>query len=81
MNVSNVTGSKDFFEPAFRNVPLKLTIICATLAMVIFQILSGYGIIWYEKYGSDKKRILINRCVFKKHPGLFWFIVDVFSLQ
>ena len=75
MNVSNVTGSKDFFEPAFRNVPLKLTIICATLAMVIFQILSGYGIIWYEKYGSDKKRILVNRLL----TSLCWtgIVVDI----
>ena len=47
--------------------------------MVIFQILSGYGIIWYEKYGSDKKRILINRYVLKKIPASFG-LLSTFSL-
>ena len=78
-NETNAT--LDFFETAFQDGPVKTTSIAITVILMAILVPIGYGIIWYEKYGSDKKRILINRCVFKKHPGLFWFIVDVFSLQ
>jgi hypothetical protein len=53
----------DFFAEAFANGPLKYFSIAATILFLIFLIPSGYGIIWYEHYGADSKRILINRCV------------------
>ena len=55
--------SSDFFAVAFQNGPLKTTALLITLVSVFFLVPSGYGIIWYERYGSDSKRILINRLV------------------
>lgn len=51
----------DFFAEAFHNGPLKTISIAITLISLVYLVLSGFGIIWYEKYGSDKKRIIINR--------------------
>ena len=51
----------DFFAGAFQNGPLKVFAILITILCVIFLVSSGYGMIWYERYGSDKKRTLINR--------------------
>jgi len=56
-----INKSIDFFESAFRDGPIKTTAISVTLIFIAFLIPIGYGIIWYERYGSDKKRILVNR--------------------
>ena len=56
-------SSSDFFAPAFSDGPLKYFSIVTTTVFIIFLIPSGYGIVWYEHYGADSKRILINRCV------------------
>lgn len=51
----------DFFEVAFRDGPLKTGTIAVTLVLVIILSAAGYGIIWFERFGSDKKRTLVNR--------------------
>jgi len=61
MNATSAVESSDFFEVAFKDGPLKTTTITVTLILVLIFFAAGYGIIWFEKFGSDKKRTLINR--------------------
>ena len=60
-SVKSNQESSDFFAAAYENGPLKAFAIITTVLCVIFLASSGYGMIWYERYGSDKKRNLINR--------------------
>ena len=66
----------DFFSDAFQNGPLKTAAIITSLISVILLIPSGYGIIWYERYGSDKKRILINRLM----TSICWTGIEFYIL-
>ena len=57
-----MTGNEtDFFEVAFRSGPLKTGTISLTLFFAVILSAAGYGFIWFEKFGSDKKRTLVNR--------------------
>jgi hypothetical protein len=68
--------SADFFAGAFHNGPLKTVSITVTLISLVCLVLSGYGIIWYEKYGSDKKRIIINRLL----TSICWTGIEFYLL-
>jgi hypothetical protein len=57
----NKSAREDFFAPAFENGPLKTSVIALSILYLFFIIPSGLGIIWYERFGSDLKRNLINR--------------------
>jgi len=57
----NLSVGDDFFAPAFENGPLKTRVIVLSILYLFFIIPSGLGIIWYERFGSDLKRNLINR--------------------
>lgn len=72
-NETNAT--LDFFETAFQDGPVKTTSIAITVILMAILVPIGYGIIWYEKYGSDKKRILVNRLL----TSLCWtgIVVDI----
>ena len=83
MNHSNVilkslrtSTSGDFFAEAFQHGPLNVAAIALTCLFGIYLVPSGYGMIWYERYGSDKKRILINR-VFS---SVCWTGIELFAL-
>ena len=70
------SNDDDFFSAAFENGPLKT---CS----LIFSILSGlillpsmYGIVWYEHYGNDLKRILLNMLVSSMSwVGIVWYVL------
>ena len=76
----NIT-STDYFAIAFQNSPLKTCTLTITIICLIILIPTGYGIIWFEHYGSDKKRTLINRLF----SSLCWtslqYYVLVFPLE
>jgi hypothetical protein len=57
----NESAEEDYFAPAFENGPLKTSVIVLSILYLFFIIPSGLGIIWYERFGSDLKRNLINR--------------------
>jgi hypothetical protein len=77
MNVTNTNtnGSYDFYYVAINHEPLKTF-------SVIFTILSGllivpgmYGIIWYESFGTELKRILVNMLVSSFcWCGIVWYL-------
>ena len=60
-NLFNKSTSDDFFAPAFEIGALKISVIVLSILYLFFIIPSGLGIIWYERFGSDLKRNLINR--------------------
>ncbi len=68
------SSSSDFYSVAYENGPFKTATVVATLISIVIFVLTGYGIIWYEHYGSDKKRILINRLV----SSLCWTGIELF---
>ena len=82
-NITIDNNKEDFFTGLFENRPSK------TFA-VIFSCLGGsivlsllYSIIWYERFGSDNKRTLLNKLVSSLCWTCFeWFfsiqIVDMF---
>ena len=51
----------DFFAAAFQNGQLQLCTMTFTIICLLILIPIEYGMIWFEHYGSDKKRTLINR--------------------
>jgi len=70
------TSSGDFFEAAFQHGSLNFAAIILTILFAIYLVPSGYGMIWYERYGSDKKRILINRFF----SSVCWTGIELFTL-
>jgi hypothetical protein len=61
-----INGSKietDFFEIVYQNRPSKFVIL--SLAVILFPIKMSllYSITWYERFGCDLKRTLINKFV------------------
>ncbi len=63
MKNSTLNNTQDYFEDLFANNPVKIILI---IFSIISSILSNpviCGIIWFERFGSDMKRIFINRMV------------------
>ena len=53
--------TKDYFAGLFEDRPSKIfAIVFSSLIGIVISFLI-YGIIWYERFGSDNKRTLINR--------------------
>ena len=71
---SHQNSSSDFFEAAFQDGPAKTSCIAVTLISMLVLIPAGYGIVWYEKFGSDKKRILVNRLL----TSLCWTSTELY---
>jgi hypothetical protein len=62
MNSSITNDSSiDFFATAYAKTALTKTSIVISIIFAFLNIISGIGIIWFERFGSDKKRTLINR--------------------
>jgi len=66
--------STDHFSAAFENGYIK-NISASVSCIVILIILPFlYGIIWYERYGTDVKRVLLNRMV----SSICWSFFEYF---
>ena len=67
MNVtSNVTtelASEAFFALLYETRPSKIIIVTLSAALVPINVLLLYSIIWYEHYGVDLKRTIINKSI------------------
>jgi hypothetical protein len=60
VKASSVTH-EDFFKGVYEHQPVKTLILFLCLGLTIINILLLYSIIWYEHFGSDLKRTLINK--------------------
>jgi hypothetical protein len=68
---TEVEPHKNVFEGLFENRPSKIVGVLFAIPMSVFICLAAYGIIWFERYGSDLKRIFINKMV----SSVCWTIV------
>jgi len=59
----NASVDGDFFENLYRNRPSKFIIMSAALVLMAINLTLLYGIIWFERFGLDLKRTLINKLV------------------
>jgi hypothetical protein len=60
---SSITNNDtiDFFAVAYAKSPLTKVSIVISLVITVLNIVCGFGIIWFERFGCDQKRTLINR--------------------
>jgi len=58
---TNISKSEKLFSQLFENNPSKIFSISLTVILVVILTFGNFGIVWYEKFGSDKKRTLINK--------------------
>ena len=69
-----MSNSSDFFADAYQDGPFKSVAISITILSIFIIVPSGYGIIWYEKYGVDQKKNLINRIL----TSACWTGIDLY---
>ena len=65
---------KFFFDGLCENRPSKIIGIVLASILPVFACLPAVGIIWFERFGSDLKRIFINKLV----SSVFWNILAYF---
>jgi hypothetical protein len=67
MKMKNFTSNNltictdDFFNGAFENRPSKIVFMTFTIVTLPFVLLLVYSIIWYERFGLDIKRTIVNK--------------------
>ena len=72
----NVTSQEDHFSNIFEDRPLKYVGVVTSFLLMFIICCLCVGIIWYEQFGSDQKRILINKLV----SAFCWAILITFVL-
>jgi len=72
----SVNVSEDYFEVIFEDRPLKYVCLCFSFVSMMAVCSLAAGIIWFEYFGSDLKRIFINRIV----SSVCWTILEGFLL-
>ena len=54
-------NQSDFFSGLFEDRPIKTIGVTLALASGTFYLAMFCGIIWFERFGSDKKRTILNK--------------------
>ena len=63
-NYSNLDSNhENSFKKLYENNAIKISMVCISVPLSIIVITLSYGIIWYEKFGTDQKRTMINKLV------------------
>ncbi len=74
-NVQNFTN-EHFFDGLNINRPSKLIAVFAAVLLMSLNSLAFVGIIWFERFGSDLKRIFIDRIVTSvAWSSMSWYIL------
>lgn len=69
-------NSSDCFAGIFENRPIKIVGVSISVTSSLFYILIIYSIIWFEHFGSDKKRTILNKLVSSICAcSIFWFSI------
>ena len=63
INESSVLDKSDYFLDLFENRPSKIIAVTSSVVLNMIYLPILYSIIWYEKFGSDKKRTVLNKLV------------------
>jgi hypothetical protein len=76
-NVTFVRAVKmDDFSGLLENRASKIFSIILSLLTIPVIIAMFYGIVWYERFGSDNKRTLMNKLI----AALCWSFIQVFGV-
>ena len=70
----NINGN--YFDGLFEQRPSKIVGVILAFILTIVVVLSTYSIIWFERFGSDLKRIFINKLV----SSICWCILAWFLI-
>ena len=57
----NVTTDSDFFNGLFENRPSKIFFMAISILLILLASVLCYSVIWYERFGLDAKRTIINQ--------------------
>ena len=74
-NDSEIIGN-DYFDGLFENRPSKVVGVVSASFLTVTVSLATYGLIWFERFGSDLKRIFINKMV----SSICWSILAWFLI-
>jgi hypothetical protein len=82
-NCTILGNDNDFFAGVFENRPSKIMAVIFSVLGELALLTLLYSNIWYERFGSDNKRTLLNKLVSSLcWTGFEWFffiqIVDIF---
>ena len=69
MNSSNIT--EDYFSGLFENRSSKISAVIVSFCLNILNVVLAYGIIWYDRYGIDKKQNLMNKLI----TSICWVLI------
>ena len=58
---TTVANEENFFKGLIQNRPSKIVALIFSIIISLCTSLSLFGIIWFERFGSDLKRMFINR--------------------
>ena len=76
-NTSTLQMQSDvqYFSGLFENRPAKFVSITLSVVFICVSSVLAYSIIWYERYGTDNKRTLMNKLVYiqTEQPFGSWF--------
>ena len=61
MNVTSENATCDFFSGLIENRPSKIIFMSVSLLLMLVSIVLSYSIIWYERFGIDAKRTILNQ--------------------
>ena len=59
----NLTNQTQLFYNVFENTFSSQISIAVSLVLLVLAVLLGYGIIWFERFGTDQKRTVMNKLI------------------
>ena len=62
-NMHNFTDEENLYSLLMEKNPNRLILPAISVSIMMLSILTSYSIIWIERFGSDKKRTIINQIV------------------
>ena len=76
INMNTTPDNHNSFDELYRNRMSKILSILFSFTTAPFIVALFYGIVWYERYGTDNKRTLINKLV----ASQCWAFIQYFSV-
>ena len=58
-----MSNEENFYSTLMENNVWKVVAVGYAIVSIIVQVVLLYGIIWFERFGSDKRRTLLNMLV------------------
>ena len=59
----NVNKTEELFTGLYEIRASTMSVVSASFVLTVINMLMAYGVIWYDRYGIDMKRTLMNKLV------------------